>query len=106
MNTSPSLFPSVLRTVVPLVAGWVITALVSIGVNFPSEQVTAVVTAVITAGYYLLFRLLEKSAPTGSGAAKLFGLLLGYARPPEYPATPVVRDTPTVAAVPPSDPVV
>lgn len=106
MGNTPSLFPSVLRTAVPLVAGWVITALVSIGVDFPSQQVTVVVTAVVTAAYYLLFRLLEQHAPTGGPAAKLFGVLLGYARPPEYPATAPKDDTPTEGTPPPPDPTV
>lgn len=86
----PSVFPSVMRTVVPLVAGVLITALAHIGVNFGSETTTSVVTAVIAGAYYTLFRLLERVAPTGGKAEKLFGLLLGFARPPVYPVSGTV----------------
>ncbi|QJD53978.1 membrane protein [Streptomyces phage Galactica] len=81
----PSVFPSVMRTVVPLVVGWVVTALTSLGVDFGSERTTAVVTVVISAAYYTVFRLLENAAPTGGKAEKFFGLLLGFVRPPVYP---------------------
>lgn len=85
MNTSPSLFPSIMRTVVPLVVGWVITALTSLGVDFGSEKTTAAVMAVIAGAYYTLFRVLERVAPTGGAAEKFFGFLLGFIRPPVYP---------------------
>jgi hypothetical protein len=99
MNTGPSLFPSIMRTVVPLVAGWVITALASLGVDFGSERTAAVVTALITGAYYTLFRIIENAAPTGGVAEKIAGLLLGFVRPPVYPApaaTPAVRRVDTL----------
>ncbi|QNJ57638.1 membrane protein [Streptomyces phage Keanu] len=104
----PSVFPSVMRTVVPLVVGWVITALTSLGVDFGSERTTAVVTVVISAAYYTLFRVLENAAPTGGKAEKFFGLLLGFVRPPIYPpsgsvAAPARVETLT-APNPPNDP--
>jgi hypothetical protein len=74
-----------MRTIVPLAAGWVLTLLATVGVDFSSESVISVVTVVITAAYYTLFRMLERAAPTGGVAEKIFGALLGYARPPEYP---------------------
>lgn len=83
---TPSLFPSLMRTVVPLVAGTVITWLASIGVDLGSEGTTAVVTAVVTGVYYTLFRLIERAAPTGGAAEKAAGFLLGFVRPPVYPA--------------------
>lgn len=90
-----SLFPSLMRTAVPLVAGYLLTLLASVNVDFSSESVTAVVTVVLTAAYYTLFRVLERVAPTGGVAEKFFGLLLGYARPPEYPkSTDPTRVTP------------
>lgn len=91
----PSVFPSVMRTVVPLVVGVILTALARIGVDFSSEVVTSVVTAVAAGAYYTLFRLLERFAPTGGKMERLFGLLLGFARPPVYPpsGTPASVDT-------------
>lgn len=101
-NTNvPSVFPSVMRTVVPLVVGWVITALTTLGVDYGSEKVTAAVTAVISGAYYLVFRLLERAAPSGGKAEKFFGLLLGFVRPPVYPpstATPAAARVNTLDA--------
>lgn len=81
----PSVFPSVMRTMVPLLAGWVVTALASLGVDFGSENAAAAVTVVASGAYYTLFRLLENAAPVGGKAEKAFGLLLGFVRPPVYP---------------------
>lgn len=81
----PSVFPSVMRTVVPLVAGVAITALARLGLDFSSEATTSVVTAAVAAAYYMLFRLLERVTPEGGRLEKLFGLMLGFARPPIYP---------------------
>lgn len=81
----PSVFPSVMRTVVPLAVGWVVTALAAVSVDFGSEATTSVVTVVVSGAYYTLFRLLENIAPTGGRAEKLFGFLLGFVRPPMYP---------------------
>jgi len=100
-----SLFPSLMRTIVPLVAGWLITLLATVGVDFSSESVISVVTVVITAAYYTLFRLLERAAPTGGVAEKIFGALLGYARPPEYPK-PTEPLTVAPTRGPPADPYV
>ena len=99
-----SLFPSLMRTGVPLAVGWVITALTSIGVDYGSEKVTAVVTVLFTGAYYTLFRVLERIAPTGGVAEKLFGALLGYARPPQYP--PVDTLPPVSSVSRPADPYV
>lgn len=104
----PSVFPSVMRTVVPLVVGWVITALTSVGVDFGSEKTTAAITVIISGAYYTVFRLLERVAPSGGAAEKFFGLLLGFVRPPIYPpsgtvAAPARVETLT-APNPPNDP--
>lgn len=67
---------SIIRTVVPflvaLVGPW---ALVHLGVT--SEQLSAVATVVVGAGYYLLARLLEQLHPG-------FGVLLGVPAEPTY----------------------
>lgn len=108
-NTSvPSVFPSVMRTLVPIVAGAVITVLAHIGVDFGSEATTTVATAVITGAYYTLFRLLERVAPTGGTAEKIFGLLLGFARPPVYPVSGTIAASARVESLtaprPPTNP--
>lgn len=92
-TTVPSVFPSVMRTVVPLVVGWVITALTSLGVDFGSEKTTAAVTVIFSGVYYTVFRLLERVAPSGGPAEKFFGLLLGFVRPPIYPPSGTVAAT-------------
>lgn len=83
-----SLFPSVLRTVVPLVAGWLISLGVQAGVVIDSERAVSAVTVVIVLAYYLVFRLLEVLGTRLRGTAlqKAAGFLLGWARPPAYPA--------------------
>lgn len=93
MNTTPSLFPSIMRTVVPLAVGWVVTALATIGVDFGSEKTTAAVTVVFAGAYYTLFRVLERVAPTGGPAEKVAGFLLGFVRPPIYPPSGTVAAT-------------
>lgn len=86
-----SLFPSFMRTVVPLVAALVLSWLGRVGLNiFSSAQVTMWVTAGLAAAYYAVFRLLEAwSVRIGwSWLRKAAGFLLGWARPPQYPAQP------------------
>lgn len=86
-----SLFPSFMRTVVPLVAGLLLSWLARAGLDvFSSAQVTMWVTAGLAAGYYGVFRLLEAwSARIGwTWLRRVAGFLLGWARPPQYPAQP------------------
>ena len=85
-----NLFASLVRTVVPLVAGFLITQLVRLGVTLDQATVTTFVGAAITAVYYALFRFAETHL--GSG----FGWFLGMARPPQYPAD---ASKPTVTSV-------
>jgi hypothetical protein len=84
-----NLFVSFMRTVVPVVAGLVLTLLVRIGVTFDSASVAAVVTTVLTGAYYTVFRLLEALALKirNRPLAAIAGILLGWATPPDYPAT-------------------
>lgn len=85
----PALFISFLRTAVPLVAGWLLTMAVKAGVTIDSETVTYAVTVALVLVYYLAFRALEilGSKLRGTALQKFAGILLGWARPPEYPAT-------------------
>nr|WSY50628.1 hypothetical protein OG999_11230 [Streptomyces sp. NBC_00886] len=84
-----NLFVSFMRTVVPIVAGLVLTVLVRIGVTFDSAAVASVVTAVLTGAYYTVFRLLETFAVKirNRPLAAVAGILLGWATPPDYPDT-------------------
>ena len=70
---------SVLRTIVPLVVGLLLTAALKLGVHIDSGVATDAVTAGITAVYYGGVRLLESKVPA-------FGWLLGLAKSPTYQA--------------------
>lgn len=72
---------SLIRTYVPVIAGAIISWLVSIGINLGAEANVALVTfltAALTALYYTVARLLEKRWPV------LGRILLGSSRVPEY----------------------
>ncbi|WP_329214772.1 hypothetical protein OG352_05125 [Streptomyces sp. NBC_01485] len=89
--TTPALFTSFMRTVVPIAAGLVLSWLARTGLNvFDSATVTMWVTSGLTAAYYAVFRLLEAGAGRigWSWLRKAAGVLLGWARPPQYPAEP------------------
>lgn len=81
-----SLFPSVMRTLVPLLVGWVLTVTGALGVHADSTAVAGGVTTLVTGVYYLVFRLLEQAATRLSWepVRMLAGMLLGWARPPQY----------------------
>jgi len=84
-----SLFPSVMRTAVPLIAGWLLTLAVRAGVTIDSDKIVSAVTVALVLAYYLAFRLLEflGTRLRGSTLQKVAGFLLGWARPPAYPQT-------------------
>ncbi|WP_392967144.1 hypothetical protein [Streptomyces sp. LN245] len=84
-----SLFPSIMRTAVPLIAGWLLTLAVQAGVTIDSDKVTYAVNLGLVLAYYLVFRLLEVLGTKLRGTAlqKAAGFLLGWARPPAYPST-------------------
>ncbi|MFB7354865.1 hypothetical protein [Streptomyces gardneri] len=81
-----NLLASLLRTAVPLLAGWVLTVTGALGIDTDSTAVTGGITAAITLAYYILLRLAELGAARiGWEPARLVaGLLLGWARPPAY----------------------
>ena len=73
---------SLIRTLVPLIVGFLISIPVIAGTGVSSEQLAGLVTALVTAGYYALARFLEaKVSPS-------FGWLLGKPGAPVYPPTP------------------
>jgi hypothetical protein len=89
------LLPSILRTVVPLVAGWILVTLTGAGFTVDSNSARAAVTLAVTAAYYVVFRLVERLAEKFGGPAWVraaAGVLLGYARPPRYRPTDDVAD--------------
>jgi len=76
------MLPSLLRTVVPLLVGW----LAALGVQLDSASLTAGVTALVSAVYYTVLRLVETWAcQLDKGWLKTTaGILLGWADQPEY----------------------
>lgn len=76
-----NLFTSLVRTVVPLIAGFLITQLLRLGVTIDEATLTTLVEAVVTGLYYAVFRFAEMHLGAG------FGWFLGAARPPQYPST-------------------
>ncbi|WP_329545576.1 hypothetical protein OG548_14455 [Streptomyces sp. NBC_01356] len=84
------LLPSILRTAVPLLAGWAITVLSGPGLAADSTAVAGGTTVAVSGAYYLAFRVIERLTEKLSGPAWLqmaAGLLLGYAKPPNYAST-------------------
>ncbi|MER7833467.1 hypothetical protein [Streptomyces sp. NPDC095602] len=79
---------SVLRTAVPVLVGLVVAVTDVLRLDVDHGQVTAVVAAAVTAAYYLLLRLAEAGADRiGWEPGRIVaGVLLGWARPPEYQA--------------------
>ncbi|MFF9324051.1 hypothetical protein ACF1AY_04960 [Streptomyces sp. NPDC014776] len=80
------LLPSLLRTVVPMLAGWIITLLTGLGLHADSTTVAGGLTIAVAAAYYLVFRLLEWVGERLPGVAlqRAAGVFLGWARPPSY----------------------
>lgn len=81
-----NLLASLLRTVVPLAAGWVLTVTGALGIDVDTAETAGLVTAAVTAGYYLLLRLAEQAAAKlrWEPLRLVAGVLLGWARPPQY----------------------
>ncbi|GAA2621924.1 hypothetical protein GCM10010411_67430 [Actinomadura fulvescens] len=72
---------SIIRTVVPLIVGAVLGYAAKVGLDLPADAVTAIVTPVITAAYFLLARALEQVWPTARRVLLGFGLT---GKQPEY----------------------
>ena len=71
-------YASFIRTAVPVAAGLLLTQALRLHAHLDQATVTDAVTSGISAGYYALFRVLEKHVHPR------FGWLLGLARPPQY----------------------
>lgn len=97
-----NLFVSFLRTVVPIVAGAILGAAARIGWDLDDAQVMMYVTAGLAAAYYAAFRLLEELAErmAWEPLRLVAGVLLGWARPPQYPGKRTGTVTIDLTAVP------
>lgn len=102
------IFPSLVRTIVPMIVGWVIAQLAVHGLSLPPGTVEQVVTWLITAAYYGAARVLE------TRFKPIWGWLLGLPKAPTYqaPAAPSITspsgsqatvDTPGIPAGAPVD---
>jgi hypothetical protein len=73
---------ALVRTVVPIVVGWLLAQLAAIGIHLPGDvepQLISGLTALFGSLYYAAVAWLERKY-------KWFGWLLGIARNPEYRA--------------------
>ncbi|MFE6223338.1 hypothetical protein [Streptomyces sp. NPDC057854] len=88
-----NLLASILRTVVPLLAGWILTVTGAVGAEVDSTALAGGITAAVTLVYYVALRAAEAGAERiGWEPLRLVsGILLGWARPPAY-------EKPTAAA--------
>lgn len=69
--------PSIVRTLSPLVVGWLLSLPVTAALGVDQGTLTALVTVALSAGYYVAVRALEQRWPG-------VGVLLGSARQPVY----------------------
>lgn len=81
-----SLFVSLMRTLVPVLAGLALGAAARVGLDLDDTTVTTYVTAATTFVYYAAFRGLELLAERMAWRPLQLaaGVLLGWARPPAY----------------------
>lgn len=90
-----NLFVSLMRTLVPVVAGLALGAAARVGLDLDDEAATTYVTGALTFAYYALFRGLELLAQRMAWQPLQLaaGVLLGWARPPAYekPAVMSIR---------------
>lgn len=85
---SPAVTPGIIRTVVPLVVGWLVVQLAALGVDLDptyQAQLASVLTVVVAGLYYSAVRYLGKRWPQ-------LEWLLGYASQPVYPGEPLPPD--------------
>lgn len=83
-----NVFVSFMRTFVPYGVGLVLTATGWLGIPVDSEAAAGAVSLGLAAAYYMVFRLLEEIAERMAWGPlqTLAGVLLGWARPPQYVA--------------------
>jgi hypothetical protein len=83
---SQDLSLSIRRTLVPILAGYILAWGARVGLDIPAETLTGILEAVLMGVYYTAVRILEKRYPH-------LGFLLGAARQPVYePANETVTE--------------
>jgi hypothetical protein len=75
-NTT-DLLTSLRRTLVPIVVGFLLSQATRAGFAIPADQLTGVIEALVTGGYYAVIRIVEQYWPAA-------GVLLGASRQPRY----------------------
>ena len=68
---------SVVRTITPIVVGYIVALLIKAGIHVTSMQVMTVLGPVSSAAYYLVVRAIEQKFPKA-------GMLLGHPATPKY----------------------
>lgn len=68
---------SAVRTVTPIVVGYIVTLLAKSGVTVDANAVTLAATPLVATAYYLVVRLIEEAVPAA-------GWLLGVPTKPQY----------------------
>jgi len=76
-SSDPDLLLSLRRTLVPVAVGFLLAQAARVGFDIPADQLTGVLEALVTGGYYALVRIAEQYAPA-------LGILLGAAKQPRY----------------------
>lgn len=71
---------SVIRTIVPILAGWIVVLVLKFGFEVNPGEVQAAIYPIVAAAYYLAARWLERKWP-------VFGWLLGSPKTPTYDGT-------------------
>lgn len=77
-NAGSSISTSLIRTVVPLLVGWIVAVLLKANVKADTAQVELWISPLVTALYYSGVRFLEEKVNPK------FGWLLGKASAPQY----------------------
>ncbi|RGD59403.1 hypothetical protein DR950_17825 [Kitasatospora xanthocidica] len=75
-----NLYLSLLRTGVPALVGWLVAAAARYGLDFDATALAGVLVPLVSFVYYAVFRAAEHYL------SPRWGWLLGYAKPPAYPA--------------------
>ncbi len=76
----PTPVTQIIRTVVPMLVGFILSLPVAKALGITNDQATALLTAILGALYYAAVALLEKKWPA-------LGILLGKVGAPVYPPT-------------------
>lgn len=75
--TNPDLSTSLVRTIVPIITGLIISGLLQLGIEVEPGVISVAVDAVVVGGWYTLVRVLEERWPK-------VGVLLGSRSTPHY----------------------